>query len=62
MANSARGQPQWVRVLVGASASSPDEVKCTAGLALRDGTNVEYDYRIYKGTSGTKVQITDWRC
>ena len=41
--------------------SGKDEVQCTAGLALRDGKTVEYDYRIYKEPSGTKVQITNWR-
>src|SRR5919112_671832 len=106
MMNSARGQPRWVRILVGifagivavvgalklvetmsnfgslpkydaqstkntlsdlnksnnlnassynfikATSSSAEEVRCTAGLALRDRTNVEYDYRIFKEASG----------
>lgn len=38
-----------------------DEVLCKASLALRDGGTLEYDYRIFRDESGTKVQITDSR-
>jgi len=38
-----------------------DEVLCKASLALRDGGTLEYDYRIFRDGSGTKVQITDSR-
>lgn len=38
-----------------------DEVLCTANLELRAGGSVEYDFRIYKEESGTKVMITDIR-
>ena len=37
------------------------EALCTASLALRDGTTVEYDYRIFKDGSAVKVQMTDIR-
>ena len=36
-----------------------DEVLCKASLALRDGGTLEYNYRIFRDGSGTKVQITD---
>ena len=36
-----------------------DEVLCKASLALRDGGTLEYNYRIFRDDSGTKVQITD---
>ena len=42
-------------------ATSETEAKCTANLALRGGSAVEYDYRIFKDASGIKVQITDIR-
>src|SRR3954467_215165 len=38
-----------------------DEVLCKASLALRDGGALEYDFRIFRDESGTKVQITDSR-
>jgi hypothetical protein len=38
-----------------------DEVLCKASLALRDGGTLEYDFRIFRDESGTKVQITDSR-
>jgi hypothetical protein len=41
--------------------ASDAEALCTASLALRDGTSVEYDYRIYKDGSSVKVQITEIR-
>jgi hypothetical protein len=43
------------------NSASDDEITCTAGLALRDGASVEYDYRIFKQDGGIKVQITAWR-
>jgi hypothetical protein len=43
------------------NSATEDEVTCTAGLALRAGGNVEYDYRIFKQDGGIKVQITAWR-
>ena len=36
-----------------------DEVLCKASLALRDGGTLEYNYRVFRDDSGTKVQITD---
>src|SRR5215211_435180 len=44
-----------------ARSSSDTEALCTASLALRDGTTVEYDYRIFKDGGAVKVQITDIR-
>ena len=37
------------------------EVERSADVLLRDGTTVEYDYRIFKDGSAVKVQITDIR-
>ena len=37
------------------------EVTCTAGLALKGGGNVEYDYRITKDGGTVKVKITEIR-
>lgn len=37
------------------------EVMCTANLALKGGTNVEYDYKIYKEAGSVKVKITEVR-
>ncbi len=42
-------------------ATSDTEVTCTANLALKGGTNVEYDYRIYKEAGSVKVKITEVR-
>src|SRR3990172_5399265 len=41
--------------------ASDTEVTCTANLALRNGGTLEYDYRIFKGDSEIKVEITNWR-
>ena len=43
------------------TAKSDAEVTCTANLALREGDQVEYDYRIYKDGGAVKVQITQVR-
>lgn len=43
------------------TAKSDAEVTCTANLALREGGQVEYDYRIYKDAGAVKVQITQVR-
>ena len=40
---------------------SDSEVVCTANLALKGGTNVEYDYRITKESGAVKVKITEVR-
>lgn len=40
---------------------SESEVVCTANLALKGGSNVEYDYRIYKEAGSVKVKITEVR-
>ena len=40
--------------------TSDTEVLCTANLALKGGSNVEYDYRIYRD-GGVKVKITEVR-
>lgn len=42
-------------------ATSDTEVTCTANLALKGGSNVEYDYRIYKEAGSVKVKITEIR-
>jgi len=42
-------------------ATTDTETTCTANLALREGGNVEYDYRIYKEDGAVKVQITQIR-
>jgi len=44
-----------------ARSSTDTEALCTASLALRDGTTVEYDYRIFKDGGAVKVQMTDIR-
>src|SRR5215203_5215312 len=44
-----------------ARSSTDAEALCTASLALRDGTTVEYDYRIFKDGGAVKVQMTDIR-
>ena len=41
--------------------TSDTEVLCTANLALKGGSNVEYDYRIYKDAGSVKVKITEVR-
>lgn len=41
--------------------TSDTEVMCTANLALKGGSNVEYDYRIYKDAGSVKVKITEVR-
>jgi hypothetical protein len=41
--------------------TSDSETTCTANMALSGGGTVEYDYRIFKGDSQVKVQITDIR-
>lgn len=43
------------------TAKTDTEVSCTANLALREGAQVEYDYRIYKDAGAVKVQITQVR-
>jgi hypothetical protein len=40
---------------------SDTEVVCTASLALKGGSNVEYDHRIYKEAGSVKVKITEVR-
>lgn len=40
---------------------SDSEIVCTANLALKGGSNVEYDYRIYKEAGSVKVKITEVR-
>ncbi len=42
-------------------ATSDSETKCVANLALKGGSSVEYDYRIFKDNGTIKVQITDVR-
>jgi len=42
-------------------ATSDNETKCVANLALSGGSSVEYDYRIFKDSGTIKVQITDIR-
>jgi hypothetical protein len=42
-------------------ATSDNETKCVASLALKGGSTVEYDYRIFKDNGTIKVQITDIR-
>lgn len=42
-------------------AASDSEVTCTANLALKGGSSVEYDYRIYKEAGSVKVKITEIR-
>ena len=42
-------------------ATSDTEIKCVASLALKGGSTVEYDYRIFKDNGTIKVQITDVR-
>lgn len=42
-------------------ATSDTEVTCTANLALKGGSNVEYDYRIYKEAGAVRVKITEVR-
>jgi hypothetical protein len=42
-------------------ARTDTEVTCTASLALKDGGNVEYDYRITKEGGAVKVKITEVR-
>ncbi len=41
--------------------ASDTEVTCVASLALRDGSTVEYDYRIYKEGAEIMVLITELR-
>jgi len=41
--------------------TSDTEVLCTANLALKGGSSVEYDYRIYKEAGSVKVKITEIR-
>ena len=41
--------------------TSDTEVICTANLALKGGSTVEYDYRIYKEAGSVKVKITEVR-
>ena len=41
--------------------TSDTEVLCTANLALKGGSSVEYDYRIYKEAGSVKVKITEVR-
>jgi hypothetical protein len=41
--------------------TSDTEVVCTANLALKGGSNVEYDYRIYKEAGSVKVKIVEVR-
>src|ERR1700759_1021854 len=42
-------------------ATSDTETKCVANLALKGGSSVEDDYRIFKDNGTIKVQITDVR-
>ena len=42
-------------------ATSDTETRCVANLALKGGSTVEYDYRIFKDNGTIKVQITDVR-
>jgi hypothetical protein len=44
-----------------ARSATDTEALCTASLALRDGTTVEYDYRVFKDGGAVKVQMTDIR-
>lgn len=41
--------------------TSDTEVNCTANLALKGGSSVEYDYRIFKEAGSVKVKITEIR-
>lgn len=41
--------------------ANDNEIRCTANLALRGGSKVEYDYRIFKDAGTIKVEITEWR-
>lgn len=41
--------------------TSDAEVLCTANLALKGGSSVEYDYRIYKEAGSVKVKVTEVR-
>ena len=41
--------------------AADSEIRCVANLALRGGGTVEYDYRIYRDDSTTKVEITSFR-